>query len=261
MWLRTAFNSLVARNPRGTAPRQGGKRSRRRAAGARLLLRPLEDRTLPSFLTPVDHPAGGSPTAIVTADLRNDGIQDMVIGNPSAGTVSVLLGNGDGTFQPARSYATGAGPVAVAVGDFNGDGKLDIVTANAGSGTVSVLLGNGDGTFQAPINFTLPTVTNGTTQLPQQPRAIAVGDMNHDGKMDVVVTAETSYETYRRRAVGRQHALLVPLHARPRLQLRAALAATVHQRAGREGSLPPQRPGEGAGGAGAAGPQLRDSTR
>jgi hypothetical protein len=205
MWFRSAFDSLLSRNPRGIAPRPSRQRSRRRAASARLLLEALEDRTVPSFLTPVDHAAGGSPTAIVTADLRNDGIQDLVM--TSAGTVSVLLGNGDGTFQPPRSYATGTGSVAVAVGDFNGDGKLDLATANDGTsqsapGTVSVLLGNGDGTFRAPINLTLPAERppgsnyTGTTPLPQQPRAIAVGDMNHDGSLDLVVTAETTYETY-----------------------------------------------------------------
>ena len=61
----------------------------------------------------------------------------------------MLLGNANGTFQPAQTSATGASPVSVAVGDFNGDGKLDLATAN-GRYDVSVLLGNGDGTFQAP---------------------------------------------------------------------------------------------------------------
>ena len=62
-------------------------------------------------------------------------------------TVSVLLGNGDGTFQPAQAFAVGSAPFAVAVADL-GNGQADIVTANAGDNTVSVLLGNGDGTFQ-----------------------------------------------------------------------------------------------------------------
>src|SRR3989442_1126557 len=67
----------------------------------------------------------------------------------SKGTVSVLLGNGDGTFQPAQSFAAGSYARAVAVGDFNGDGRPDLVVANYYNNDVSVLLGNGDGTFQA----------------------------------------------------------------------------------------------------------------
>ena len=64
--------------------------------------------------------------------------------------MSVLLGNGNGTFQPAVNSATGGAAVSLAVGDFNGDGKLDLATANSAAAIVSVLLGNGDGTFQAP---------------------------------------------------------------------------------------------------------------
>ena len=68
--------------------------------------------------------------------------------------MSVLLGNGNGTFQTQQTFATGVGPVSVAVADVNGDGKLDLVVANRTSNTVSVLLGNGDGTFQAQQTFT-----------------------------------------------------------------------------------------------------------
>ncbi len=63
----------------------------------------------------------------------------------------MLLGNGDGTFQPALDYAVGIFPIGVVTGDFNGDGILDLAVTNAGSNTVSVLLGNGDGTFQSAV--------------------------------------------------------------------------------------------------------------
>ena len=68
-------------------------------------------------------------------------------------TVSILLGNGNGTFQPAVSYPAGKTPISVAVGDFNGDGHLDLVVANSQAPTISVLLGNGDGSFRPPVSY------------------------------------------------------------------------------------------------------------
>jgi hypothetical protein len=83
--------------------------------------------------------------------------------------MSVLLGNGDGTFQTAVSYAAGAVPSSVTVGDFNGDGILDLAVANdTVVGNVSVLLGNGDGTFQTAVNYAL-TDQAGTTVTGMQP--------------------------------------------------------------------------------------------
>jgi hypothetical protein len=155
-------------------------RPARRPASSRLTLEPLEDRTLLSFLAPVSYAAGLGPQAVAVGAFRAAGQPlDLVTANSASNSVSVLLGNGDGTFQAARNFATGLSPTSVAVGDFNGDGKLDIVTANYGSSTVSVLLGNGDGTFQAARDF--------ATDL--QPGPLAVGDFNGDGKLDLVVTS------------------------------------------------------------------------
>ena len=113
----------------------------------------------------------------MTGDFNNDGRLDVATANAGGGNVSVLLGNADGTFQPAQNSATGAGPLSLAVGDFNADGKLDLVTANGAY--VSVLLGNGNGGFQPPVNISLPT----------GPMSVAVGDFNNDGKLDLGVTS------------------------------------------------------------------------
>ena len=86
-------------------------------------------------------------------DFNSDGKSDLVTADCSSNTASVLLGNGNGTFQARQSFGTGSDPVSVAVGDFNGDGKNDLVTADRSSNTASVLLGNGDGTFQAKQSF------------------------------------------------------------------------------------------------------------
>jgi len=122
--------------------------------------------------------AGSTPMSIVAADFRGNGDQDIAIANDLDNTVSILLGNGDGTFQPQVTYGTGLGPEGIAVGDFNRDGKLDLAIVNDLADTVSVLLGNGDGTFQLHVDY--------ATGL--EPIGIAAGDFNGDGKLDLAVT-------------------------------------------------------------------------
>lgn len=90
----------------------------------------------------------GSTVAIAAADFNADGKPDLVVVNGGVNTVSILLGNGDGTFQAHVDYPTGTTPSSVTVGDFNGDGKLDLAVTNQDDNTVSILLGNGDGTFK-----------------------------------------------------------------------------------------------------------------
>jgi len=180
MWFRNLFDYLAGTPSRTPAGRARRVPSRRRPAATRLQLEALEDRCLLSFSPAVSYPVGLGPQAVVTGYFNNDAVLDLAVANYSSNTVSVLLGNANGTFQPAQTYATGAGPQSVAVGDFNKDGKLDLATANAGD--VSVLLGNGDGTFGAASNIDFAV-------LGSSPTSVAVGDFNADGKLDLGVTS------------------------------------------------------------------------
>lgn len=137
-----------------------------------------------TFQAPIDSPLTRALSGfqIAAADLNGDGKLDLVIGyqDPNTSSVSVLLGNGDGTFQAQVDYPAGFEPGAIAIADLNRDGKLDIVTANFGQfsgNTVSVLLGNGDGTFQPPVQY--PTS--------QGPLSVIAADFNGDGILDLAV--------------------------------------------------------------------------
>jgi hypothetical protein len=81
---------------------------------------------------------------VAVGDFNGDGVPDLAVADVSGAGVSVLLGQGDGTFRPKLGYGVGSSPVSVAVGDFNGDGFPDLVTANSGSNNVSVLLNAAD---------------------------------------------------------------------------------------------------------------------
>jgi hypothetical protein len=124
-------------------------RRRRSSRGAE----PLERRRLLSvtFLPQQTYAVGGYPAQAAVEDLGN-GHPDLVVANNNDATVSVLLGNGDGTFQPQTTYAVGSGAISVAVANL-GNGHPDLVVANYLDATVSVLLGNGDGTFGAQTTY------------------------------------------------------------------------------------------------------------
>jgi hypothetical protein len=109
-------------------------------------------------------------------DFNRDGNSDLAVANyVPDGSISILLGNGDGTFRIAVNYAAGPNPLSVAAGEFSGDGRLDLAVANDGG--VSVLLGRGDGTFQAAGNYSAGTY----------PESVGVRDFNADGKPDLAV--------------------------------------------------------------------------
>jgi hypothetical protein len=117
--------------------------------------------------------------------LNGDGKPDLVVSGsasfygPPGDSVTVLLGNGDGTFQAGVDYDTGSSANTPELVDFNGDGKLDLVVRHYWFGnSVSVLLGNGDGTFQAHVEYLTGNSHAG----------LAVADLNGDGKADLAVT-------------------------------------------------------------------------
>jgi hypothetical protein len=165
--------------------------SAQRSRGYRPQFEPLEDRWLLSFLPAVNYPngTGDLSTTVAIGDLTGNGISDIVLNNePGDYRVSVLLGNGDGTFQPAVNYVTGEGPGVIQIADVNGDGIPDLITANfdpgigitgdGGPETVSVLLGNGDGTFQHKRDAFVG----------HRPGGLVVADLTGDGIPDIVTT-------------------------------------------------------------------------
>ncbi len=131
--------------------------------------------SLPKFI------AGENPQSVTLGDVNGDGLLDLAVANSgsffASGDVSVLLGNGDGSYQEQQHFAAGDRPRSVALGDLNGDGLLDLAVANSGSGDVSVLLGNGDGSFQDQRRFAASASST----------SIALGDLNGDGVLDLAV--------------------------------------------------------------------------
>jgi FG-GAP-like repeat len=130
--------------------------------------------------------SGGSPGFLLVGDFNNDGKADIAVANepdptsgivpvggPALNSVSILFGNGDGTFQPSIDTPT-SGARQIAAADFNGDGKLDLLVATGDSGTVQVLLNNGNGSFIVR-DTTAPAFTG-----------VIVGDFNRDGKQDFI---------------------------------------------------------------------------
>jgi hypothetical protein len=144
------------------------------------MIEALESRCLlsASFSGALTVPAGTAPVAVALGDFNHDGRVDLAVVNQGDGTVGILLGNGNGTYQPMEAYLVGSNPSAVTVGDFNRDGKLDLAVASVGTNSVGILLGAGNGTFG--VATAMPTGS--------QPISVAVGDFNRDGKPDLAVT-------------------------------------------------------------------------
>jgi hypothetical protein len=136
-----------------------------------------------TFQPRVDYATAKFPSQVAVGDFNGDGKPDLAVtdGEGYYRNVSILMGNGDGTFQPPVDYGAGNQPFGIAVGDFNGDGKPDLVTSNFN--TVSVLLGNGDSTFQKHVAYLAGFAS------------VAVGDFNSDGAPDLVTNGEILLNT------------------------------------------------------------------
>src|SRR5262249_38893390 len=111
----------------------------------------------------------------VVKDFDGDGRLDLAVREFDANRVSVLLGNGDGTFRVSGRYAVGTGPISIVSGDFDGDGRLDLAVSNRDSDALSVLFGRGDGTFREQVRTPLGT----------RAQTLAAGDFDGDGRSDL----------------------------------------------------------------------------
>ena len=144
------------------------------------------------FTSKVNYPAGADLYAVTSADINKDGWMDVIVTNASAGTITVLQNNGDGTFPtttPAASeiYSTGASPLAIASADFNNDGFIDLVVPNSGNSKVSVLFNNGSGGFTEKTDY-----NTGADSTAIRPVSVIATDFNGDNFADIAVANFTS---------------------------------------------------------------------
>ena len=134
---------------------------------------------------PTSYPSGGSGVYDVTrADLNGDTKLDLIATNSGGGTVGILLGKGDGTFDAAKAVTAGDTPRGVRSADFNGDMKADLAVVGF-DGHVRVLLGNGDGTVAAPVQYNV-SVAN-------YARSIHIGNFNGDTKADLLLGGGSTF--------------------------------------------------------------------
>ena len=150
-----------------------------------------------AFANGTDLVTGEGPLGLVLADLRGIGLTDIVVANADDSTVSVLLGNGDGSFAPKQDVAACDSPRAVAAADLDKDGAIDLIVVcaplpNEESSSIAVLLGNGDGSFRPSVPYSLEVTAGGGIPEPFTATKVLAGDVNDDGFDDVATVATRS---------------------------------------------------------------------
>ena len=152
-------------------------------------------------------PGGLGEAAMVAGDFDGDGKADVVTANSQDNTISLLRGNGDGTFHQPLRYVAGINPQAIATGDLNGDGKPDIAIASEIALGIQLFFGNGDGTLKPPVKIATD----------MDVFEVAVADLNHDGIPDMVATGEVNNAIVIRVLPGRGDGSFGPPIDRPGL--------------------------------------------
>lgn len=149
-----------------------------------------------TFAPAVNYTTQVQPLGIGRGDFNEDGKQDLIVANASSSTVSLFLGNGDGSFETAISIFVGANPISVVAADFDGDGHLDVAVTLAKAQAFQILLGNGNGTFQAPI--TVPISGIGTSSIGK----VVAADFNGDHRVDLAIATDLGIAVFMNNGSG-----------------------------------------------------------
>lgn len=135
-----------------------------------------------TFSTARSFPVGQAPVSVSLGEFNQDGNADLVIANSASRTVTILSGDGEGSFHQSQEMYVGQAPAAVLTADFNGDGRSDIAVALKGENSVAIILGNGDGSFRPPLSYAVGS----------SPVALTVSDLNSDRIPDLIVANQDS---------------------------------------------------------------------